>query len=188
MFTALHLQRAEHERSIALANRAADALEGVRHYKTADARLCSGIEAKCPGVRANLRYGTIYSYAKRGDDELSNWRVWTYGNGEPGNDRSQYACVYVQLPRGHSGDELFSKDPKSTEPVRVGKSQLDSLNDIGKKFYGAEWSERKVELAKAITMGAVERLSDLTPKEAARLMDGITKKMNDIHRAEAVAA
>ena len=105
MFNALLAERAEHEREIAIAQRAANALEGVRHYAVADARLCSRIEAECTGLRSSVRYDSIYSYAQRGNNETSNWKVWT--DGRQLADRSQYACVYVQLPRGHSVSDLI---------------------------------------------------------------------------------
>lgn len=130
MFAALLAKRAEHEREIALANQAADALDAVRHYKLADARLCSRIEGQCPGTRARVRYDTIYSYAQRGNLETSNWQVWTHGNAGIG-DRSQYACVHVQLSRGHSVGELI-------DALRANTISQEGLARINGQIEGME--------------------------------------------------
>ncbi len=131
MFDALLAKRAEHEREIALANQAADALEAVRHYQVADARLCNRIEAQCPGARARVRYNTLYSYAQRGDIETSNWQVWTHGN--VASDRSQYACVHVQLSRGHSVGELIDAlraNTISQEGLARINGQIEGLEEL----------------------------------------------------------
>lgn len=129
MYAALMDKRAEHEREIAIANRAADALEGVRHYTVADARLCSRIEAECKGLRSSVRYDTLYSYVQRGDTETSNWRVWT--DTSQLADRNLYACVYVQLPRGHSVGELI-------DALRANELSQTSLRRINGQLEGME--------------------------------------------------
>lgn len=131
MYTALLAERAEHERELALSEQAADALEGVRHYAVADARLCNRIESECPDLRANVRYDTLYSYASKGDYQTSNWKVWT--DSRHLADRSEYACVYVQLPRGHSVGDLIDAlraNTLSREGLARATGQLEGMEEL----------------------------------------------------------
>lgn len=122
MYEALHADRAEHERSISLAERAADALEPARHYKVADARLCNRIETQCPGVKARVRYDSLYSY--RGNTETANWQVWA---------RNPYACVQVQLPRGHSVGDLIDAlraCPNARASLARANGQIEGIEEM----------------------------------------------------------
>jgi hypothetical protein len=90
--SALLAAKDEHERAIAMAEAAADALTPIAHYVKADARACRRIEETCPGVRASIqRSAPLYGKA------FYRARVWSWGPDGTVGSRAGFAEVHVNL-------------------------------------------------------------------------------------------
>lgn len=122
-------------------------------------------KTRCPEMTGKV-------YAKPGKQVaaiLTNWL-----SGEP-------------APPSMNGDVLFS-NPEPVKPVKpdISEEQAKELDAIGEKFYGKdEWADQKVKLSRAISTGAANTIGELKANEAARLIDGIKKKMQEVAALQA---
>jgi len=64
--------------------------------------------------------------------------------------------------------------PQASETISP--LQLRRLHSLGKEAYGEGWDEKRAELVKSVSRGATLSSKELTPKEAATLIEGLEKK------------
>lgn len=87
------------------------------------------------------------------------------------------------------GDATFSREGQGKTPL-VAKSkgsevlsegQLKRLHAAGVNLYGKEeWDTMRPKLVQAVTTGAATSCTELSPKEATKLIDGIEKRIAEI--------
>lgn len=59
----------------------------------------------------------------------------------------------------------------------VTAEQLMHIDALGQKYYGAEWLEKRPQLAELFSKGAVKKVSELKIVEADKLIKGLEKKL-----------
>lgn len=108
--------------------------------------------------------------------------------------RTWYNKTTAQKPRrvepttGEIVDANPVNDVEFDNPFMVASNEeVEELEATGEDFYGEEWKERRADLAHAISKQRTRNPYELTPKEVARLIDGINKKMDAIRKAEMAA-
>lgn len=108
--------------------------------------------------------------SKSGQTELDNRYAAWYSK----TVAAQAATKTTHKP----ADVVFSKPA----PPHASAQQMDELNTLGLKFYGgAEWMVQRAKLAEAVTKGATSDIGELQPAEAARLIEGIQRKMAQLN-------
>lgn len=106
----------------------------------------------------------------------------------PGLEEGEY--VHEQPP---IEDNPFDKpvgQPTTTTGKAAGVLQITDvqsriLHSLGHGLYNGVWDAKRHELVKSITKGRTDSSSDLTGKEAAKLISGMEGKMRELYEADA---
>lgn len=83
--------------------------------------------------------------------------------------------------------------PQSQKPIpqiseTISPLQLRRLHSLGKEIYGDGWDEKRPELVKSVSRGETVSSKELTPKEAATLIEGLEKKAIEKRATQEVAS
>lgn len=144
--------------------------------------------------------------SKAGQEQLdSRYRAW-YAKALA-QHRASGPKRTAEPPTAHaayddlSQDEDFSRPPKPDNPFNddddngdapptsdhagdvLSKAQLSRLNQLGRKYYGAQWDTQRPKLVEAVSKGAVSSSKQLTPAEADTLIRGIEKRITEAAQA-----
>lgn len=91
----------------------------------------------------------------------------------------------VNVPALADPDNDVSFEPVK-EPPRITDNQREQLYGIVREFYGPdEWEEQMIKLTKAVTRNKTDNPDNLLASEAARLIDGVQKKMAQVAAMQA---
>ncbi len=100
------------------------------------------------------------------------------------------ATPATQPQRDELGDVIFSRsEAGATPPANVlSETQRKRLHAVGVSLYGQEeWDERRPQLVRAASKGAVTSSKELSPREASTLIEGMEKKLAEIAEMQVVA-
>lgn len=87
-----------------------------------------------------------------------------------GERTAQNAPEATQTPVAASG---ANKRPVLTD------DQLETLQTLGRTYYGNAWGKKESELAQHASTGAAHSIKELMPKEADKLIAGLQKRINE---------
>jgi hypothetical protein len=130
----------------------------------------------------------------------ATWTSDWYGEAIDRSDKSiskaavsavKYFLLKTFLLAGGDEEDADASSPTiDDEPVAkvralLSDEQLETLQTLGRTYYGNAWGKEQVRLSKVASTGTVARIADLMPQEADKLITGLQKK---IAEAEAQAA
>lgn len=76
-------------------------------------------------------------------------------------------------PVANDVESGMGQDETPAEPKRAPKATLSRLHALGRRVYGDGWDAKRPELVRAVTRGAAESASALTPEQAQRIIAGL---------------
>jgi hypothetical protein len=89
---------------------------------------------------------------------------------------------------GQAAEDAAKPQASAAKPqprAKLSDDQLETLQTVGRTYYGDAWGKEQARLSEKVSTGAVNRIADLMPQDADKLINGLQKK---IAEAEAQAA